>query len=1788
MNYPFSRIAVVNRGEAGVRFMAAVASLRTRFRLDITSIALYTEPDADSAYVREADETFSLGPAVRTDGRGVERPAYLDLTLLESALVSVRADAVWVGWGFVSENAEFARLCERLDVAFIGPSPAVLDLFGDKIRAKSLAEAVGVPVLPWSGGPVDSESALDAASAIGYPLLVKAAYGAGGRGIRTVREPNELLDQIAAVTAEAGRVLGAAEVFLESVAQRARHVEVQIAGDACGHVHPIGLRDCTAQRRNQKVLEECPPPGLSDQQQSLLAHSAVRIMQECGFVGVGTVEFLYLPDDETYYFLEVNPRLQVEHPVTELVHGVDLVVLQLQIAAGVHVTPPSDAPRGHAIEARLNAEDPNRGFTPSAGRIAIMTLSQGPGIRIDTGYAQGDSVPAEFDSMIAKIVATGSTREEAIGRLSRALATSVCIMESGASNRGFLHELVDRPEFRAGEIDTKWIEREVLGSTQSPTAADVWALVAVAIEQYRQRSHEHQIAFMKSLASGTPELRAKPHLALRLGLGRHAYRLTVGQTSRTTFEICADGKVVRADMVRRGLSEARLRIGDQERLLRLVRVDAGYIAETGSRTCAVGVFDGVMRSPSSGLVVKRLVDIGDEVGAGRPIAVIEAMKMETSVASQFAGVVRHVFFDQRQSVQAGDALVELDPAGTSAADMAADSSRIDLADLQGASSGLKQPDVRTRIENLLLGFDPSVGGERADLIAEFARSAGNGPRFAEDCTLLGLFADLCLLARPWRTTGVVDHDLSSESEYLGLFANRGERALRDLPDIFVDRLRRLLGRYGVASLADTRALTTAVFWLWRAQASVADKEWIALTILTHWLDSLHGDDLANFSNAVRACEDLYQAADRFLPRVAEYASTVREVLTSRSARQQRPDGSSSAPPVDEIPDIRQLLAATDRASVSRLTALVGELYVAASLAEGVADADARLVHFDVASHEGRRDVVAVLSPPSQVRLMLHRAISRARQIERPTVVEAFLLGTSDDDLRPVLDSLGAGVSGLGQILRITVTRSTRDQLVEHVTRHVGATPGHGAESLSNHALHPELAARYEMWRLREFDITSMPAVGGAGLVRAVARENAQDFRYISLGWVLEPPRPLANRSDALVVRMQHTLHEAILAIRIQQMRDDPRPRSMWSRVVLHAVLRQPIGLDHIKRVSSYLSPLTGAAGLEKVVLRLQVLTTDNTVAEDRVVLIDAVGMLGSSIGTTEPSDRPMRPISGYRERMVLMRRAGQFHPYEALRLMTAVGAARARLPVGEFVEYEIAEDGEMRPTERNLGENSCAIVVGVISSVGRRPDVLRRVLLLADPSQQGGALGAAECARIIAGFDLAEELGLPVEWYAASSGARIAMDSGTENLDWSAAVLRRIVEFTQNGGTVNVVVVGACVGAQAYFAAEATMLMHTRGSLTMLSGTSLILTGKRAIDFAGGISAATNEGIGGYEEIMALNGEAQYAAADLLTACQTLYRRYEDTAPESGGRFRRFATDDAADRDIAEAPAGAGEFSRLGEIFDEERNPGRRRPFGVRPILTALVDRDCQPLERWAHWRDARSAIVCDARVGGFPATVIGIEGRALPRNGVVSSEGPREWSPGTLFPATAKKIARALNGASDRLPVVLLANLAGFDASPESMRNLQLEYGAELGRAVVNFRGPILLVILSRYHGGAFVVFSKRLNRNLTALALPGAYASVIGGAPAAAVVFRREVARRAEAEIAELEQPVDDHQRRIILARTESKVAAEYDRIHSIERALTVGSVDEIVTLTRLRARIIELISGHARRPLGRENDE
>ncbi len=452
MERAFSKILVANRGEIAVRVIRACREM------GIATVAVYSEADAGAMHVRLADEAILIGPAPAAE-------SYLSIAKIVEAARRSGAEAIHPGYGFLSENAAFAEAVEAAGLVFIGPSPAAMRAMGDKAAARAAMEAAGVPVVPGYHGlpgspPSDDELAV-AAARIGYPLLVKATAGGGGRGMRVISEAAGLAEGIAAARREALHAFGEGTLFVERYIARAHHVEIQVLGDSKGNLLHLFERECSVQRRHQKIIEESPSPLLDEGLRASMGATAVRAAKAAGYSNAGTVEFIVDPETRGFYFLEMNTRLQVEHPVTESVAGLDLVRWQIRIAAGEALPFRQEdlRSRGHAIECRLYAEDPSRGFLPTGGRLLRFAPPAGPGIRVDSGFAEGDSVGLHYDPLLAKIICSAEDRPTALARMRQALRGMAVL--GIVTNWEFLRRLLDEPDFEEGRVHTTWIEERL-------------------------------------------------------------------------------------------------------------------------------------------------------------------------------------------------------------------------------------------------------------------------------------------------------------------------------------------------------------------------------------------------------------------------------------------------------------------------------------------------------------------------------------------------------------------------------------------------------------------------------------------------------------------------------------------------------------------------------------------------------------------------------------------------------------------------------------------------------------------------------------------------------------------------------------------------------------------------------------------------------------------------------------------------------------------------------------------------------------------------------------------------------------------------------------------------------------------------------------------------------------------------------------------------------------------------------------------------------------------------------
>ena len=586
----FSKVLVANRGEIAVRVLRALREL------GVGSVAVYSEADRDALHVRHADEAYLLGPAAPAE-------SYLNLDRILEVAERAGAEAVHPGYGFLAENADFASAVTKAGLVFVGPPPEAIERMGDKVAARQAAVEAGAPIVPGTLEPVTGPDEVRAFGAEhGFPIAIKASFGGGGRGFKVVRSEKELEDALASAQRESAMAFGRDEVYIERYLEGARHIEAQILADTHGNVLFLGERDCTLQRRHQKLVEESPSPVVTPEVRKMLGESSVSIARQVGYVNAGTIETLLDADLEHFYFMEMNTRLQVEHPVTELCAGIDLAHWQIRIAAGEELPFSQDdiVPRGHAIECRINAEDPAKKFFPSPGKIGAYREPSGPGVRVDSGFGADSEIPRSYDSLIAKVVVWAENRDEARTRMARALDEFV--IEGVKTTIPFHRMIMEHPRFAAGEISTSFVENEL----------DLSGLTQVA-------------------SAGSATLASDE-------------RLVTVELDGKRFEVAVRGLV--------GIGSA----GTAPTSAR----PAPPVAEAKAGSGAGPHVKETVRAPMQGTVVKTAVAVGDTVKAGDLLIVLEAMKMENHISAPRDGTVGELHVAPGENVETGAPLAVIE------------------------------------------------------------------------------------------------------------------------------------------------------------------------------------------------------------------------------------------------------------------------------------------------------------------------------------------------------------------------------------------------------------------------------------------------------------------------------------------------------------------------------------------------------------------------------------------------------------------------------------------------------------------------------------------------------------------------------------------------------------------------------------------------------------------------------------------------------------------------------------------------------------------------------------------------------------------------------------------------------------------------------------------------------------------------------------------------------------------------------------------------------------------------
>ncbi|MCG3172335.1 MAG: hypothetical protein GMKNLPBB_00485 [Myxococcota bacterium] len=1852
---PFKRIAVINRGEPASRFIRAVRELNLTRGDPLVTVAFFTLPDEDAPFVRMADESVSLGEAITPMPDGSSKHAYLDHERLIRLIHRRHCDAVWPGWGFISEDAAFVELLEQEGVCFIGPSSAAMRRLGEKLAAKQLAREIGVPVLEWrevTEGAVLTEG-------LRFPVIIKAASGGGGRGIRLAESPAELAGAIAATRAETEKSFGSSRVYLEEYLPAARHVEAQIVADAHGNVWCAGLRECSIQRRRQKVIEEAPPAGMDPGILQAIEADAIRMAAAAGYRNVGTFEFLADASSGRRFFIEANTRLQVEHTVTEEITGLDLVKTQIAIAMGAVVEKPPAPVRGHAIQARVCAEDPAQGFAPAPGRVTLFAPASGPGVRVDTGVVQGMDIPPEFDSMIAKVIARGADRSEARARLIQALRESHIVIEGGHVNKSFLLELLESEDFGRNHIHTQWIDGRSW-SANPPSSLLAKAFAAAALIEFRRLRKIERERFFRECQNGIPlDLPRPGGVRVELSWQGAPVRLRVYGQGRYRFWVELAGDFVLAEFEPRGGHSARMRM-QGETFAVLFSGNASYlhVEINGYGVTIRKPHGGVIAAPTPAIVMSIQANEGDIVEQGGRLLSLEAMKMEMPVSAPSRAIVKAIHVRKNQQVAKGQPLLSLEPVsgGSSAAAppvgltfagerpleafFHGEKPAPEMLDFATASDAQRSMNELTSSASaIMLGFDlmPLVADRLASLLSEETPfSALRHPeRWTPLIRALEAWAAVeSALERNPPRQGDDQPGVSAETRFYE-FCRERENAGRNLPADYEPWLREALSHYEIEGMHALEDIERALWRMAVARRWPEARSRLCAAILRILVDlhaagsplekepGLHGllNRIARLAQgdhphvADLALQASYVIFDspRFVQRRKQEYGWLRDrmALLSASPRESerarevwlelvRAPYSLSSFLVEWIDPNHPWAESAARVMLQRFYAN-RHLTLSSS---GGADR-AVILHAFTGEGEEREAITAVFCAPGDLKESLRAALRQGVVKGMRRLLDVVCSSppgeqTQDGGWEKWWKSSGAVEAGID---RITLSWPGKGSFLQHRTFDFDGDGFREKQILRN--IHSDVEQRLEFSRLGEFELTRLDSHEMIYAFHGKALRNPRDERIFVIAEVRDVPFQRETGAEGShLLDFEHAYLEALKVLRKVQSKRGAKNRLLWNHLIFHVRPVMRIEMRDVRMLARRLEGPSRGLGIESVEVRMRIGNGDGEPAPSEVVIRNTEGQK-LDISIRPAGAGVMRSMSPYDIKVLECRRMRLAYPYEIIRMLTgsggsSPGASHPDLEWGEFVEYDVdpANPDRLIPVGgREPGLNGAGVAVGLIRNRTRKfPEGMERVWIASDPTRNLGALAEPECRRILGAIDLAEERGLPIEWIPVSSGALISMDSGTENLDWTARVLRRIVEFTGAGGEINIIVSGVNVGAQTYWDAESTMLMHTRGVLIMTRRGSMVLTGKRALEYSGSVAAEDETGIGGHDRVMGPNGQAQYHASSLSEAYSILMEHYHFTCRRRDERApRRWRTMDPPDRnplDYPYSPVSGEEFTRVGDIFDEAKNPGRKKPFAIRQVMAALMDQDGGHLERFRALAGGETAVVWDAHIGGYPVCMIGFESRPLPRRDQPPLDGPDLWTGGTLYPNGSKKVARAINAASGNRPVVVLANLSGFDGSPESMRKLQLEYGAEIGRAVVRFQGKIVFLVVGRYHGGAYVVFSRQLNPGLTVIATEGSYASVIGGAPAAAVVFPREAQARALADERvsrlqkALEQGADRNLPRLreeynqvfrqVLLEKQGEIAAGFDGIHTVHRALRVGSINAVIPPARMREAIIQALEG------------
>ncbi|MGZ4792761.1 MAG: biotin/lipoyl-containing protein, partial [Ilumatobacteraceae bacterium] len=1303
---PLTRLAVVDAGEPALRLIGAVREYCLERWRDLRVVALHTHDEAGSLWVREADEALLVAGDDWTDAAAIEQ-----------ALSAAAIDAIWDGSGSVEARPVLADCCERLEIRRIG--------------------AASTPL------PSDQTEGL----------------------------------QPAVVT------------------EGAQAIEAHAVVDCDGTALVVGFCDRTSLIESARLTPKLDQT-LRDETRRVLA----------GSTRAGACSVLFVVEaDGSFSVVGLRSGLGDGCTVAEMTARIDLVKLQLHVADGGRLAEPFAAPTGHAITVHVRAEDADRHVPLAAGTVALLRMPGGPGVRVDRSVTEGDSLTRRGNGAIITITAWGHDRDEAIVRLRRALDQTVVVVEGGATNRG---DLLRR--LSPTSIDS--VEDELQGPPDA-----VLALLVAAIDCYDSELMAAHANFFSWCRRGRPQAAGDMSRRVELRHRGGRYVLDVSRTGPVRYRVRLGDAHADVDLRRMGKFESRLVVGGRE--FRVVSTTTGThhdVEVDGSAHLFVADDGSVIRSPTPGVVVTVCVAPGDRVAAGDAVAVVESMKLETVVTAQTAGRVRQVSVSPNGHVPAGAILVRLE-ADEEAPITTPSTTALQLPDTltqQRSAPGDRCDTKLLILSNLLLGYDVDSADARAagDDWADVCFSLGADSHVVQrEIRLLTLFADLRVLFRSQHDEGDHEVRVRSPQEHFFAYLRSLDAEREGLPRQFVTDLRRALAHYGVRSLERRPALQDALYWIFQSQQRVAAQLPVVVAVLERWLHAV--EPLAGATgDALRECLDhLIAATVHRYPVLADLARDVqfhqfdepvleRARLVELAAMEHHlaalganPGAAARSEHIHALVDcplplapllLGRMSGVTEAERWVALEVMTRRYYRMRALGELDAVAGGGYPLLRGAYNDVNGAPVQVLTATGPIeelsQMVAAAAKSAAVTAEGETIVldvyvwSAGPLGGPDElagRFRSVLDSssLPATVRRVVVVATGVGPGSNRMSSMRHHTFRWSAD-GYLEDDFLR-GMHPLMATRLRLSRLRNFSIERLPAGDDVYLFRARARANPDDERLFALAEVrdLTTLRDSDNRVVALP-QLERVLLETIAGIRRFQAPRPPERRLYWNRIVLHVwppVLLRP---SDIKSLARRLAPTIDGLGLEHIDVQCRRPDPVSGDLRDRVLRISNPTGRGFVLTESDPQDEPLQPLDEYTRKVVQARRRGTAYPYEIVDMVTAPQAGgQAEISGGSFTEYDL--DGErLVPVARPYGNNNAAIVVGLVSNITERyPEGMMRVTLLGDPTRALGSLAEPECRRIIAALDLADSLGVPVDWFALSAGAKIAMDSGTESMDWIAA-----------------------------------------------------------------------------------------------------------------------------------------------------------------------------------------------------------------------------------------------------------------------------------------------------------------------------------------------------------------------------------------------------------------------------------